>query len=155
MPDADWVKYKQIRGKPLPEVAELLGTSYRLSKVLKQDFYAAVGLYERGSASESGAPDQVLLKVYHTDPLGILPLGFVGRRLWRREVLSLKRLAGVQGVPQYLGQYGPAGLVREYVPGCNLRDFSRTDRVDADFFPRLREILAEVHGRDVSHNDLS
>src|SRR6185437_2355445 len=97
MPDADWVKYKQIRGEPLPQVAELLGTSYRLNAVLKRDFYAAVGLYERGSASGSGAPGQVLLKLYHTDPLGILPLGFLGRRLWRREVLSLRRLQGVQG----------------------------------------------------------
>jgi serine/threonine protein kinase len=159
MADTDWVKYRQIRGKPLPALAELLGASYQLESLLKRDFYAAVGLYERQSTPdgerETSAPRQVLLKVYHTDPLWFPPLGALGRWLCRREARFLEQLEGVQGIPQLLGLHGPGGLVREYVPGCNLREFSRTAVVDANFFPRLSAILAAVHERGMAHNDLS
>jgi hypothetical protein len=161
MADADWVKYKQIRGKRLPEVVELLGASYRLGAMLKQDFYAATGLYEREETDAvesqgSGPPRQVLLKVYHVDPLGIIPLAFMGRLLCRREAGFLKQLDGVEGVPRLLALHGPSGLVREFAPGCNLRQYSRSGgQVDAEFFPKLRAILDEVHARGLSHNDLS
>ena len=49
MADADWAKYKQIRGKPLPESIEFAGTAYSLAKVFKRDFYAATGLYRRAA----------------------------------------------------------------------------------------------------------
>jgi predicted Ser/Thr protein kinase len=160
MADADWVKYKQIRGKPLPEVTALLGGSYRRLSLLKQDFYAAVGLYERVDdpstvQPQPGAAPQVLLKVYHTDSFWGLPLGGLGRLLCRREVRALKQLAGIEGVPQLLTTFGASGFVREFVPGCNLREFSRTRQVDSAFFPKLATILDAVHGRGVSHNDLS
>jgi serine/threonine protein kinase len=159
MADADWVNYKQIRGKPLPAVVELLGSSYRQASLLKYDFYAAVGVYERLSTpselSQSSAPRQVLLKVYHTDPRWFPPLGALGRFLCRREAKFLKMLEGVGGIPQLLMLYGPAGLVRDFAPGCNLREYSRTGVVDGNFFPRLSEILAEVHKRAIAHNDLS
>jgi tRNA A-37 threonylcarbamoyl transferase component Bud32 len=157
MADADWVKYKQIRGKPLPSAVELLGTNYRLETVLKQDYYAAVGLFEREDGGSSDhVPRQVVLKVYHTEPLAFLPLGAaLGRFLCRREAGNLMQLSHVPGVPHLLGLDGEAGLVREYLPGSNLREYSRTDRVDAEFFPRLQVILADVHAQGFSHNDLS
>ena len=55
MADADWVNYKQIRGKALPPETTLLGTPYRLAAHLKRDFYAATGLYERIAAADSPA----------------------------------------------------------------------------------------------------
>jgi serine/threonine protein kinase len=61
----------------------------------------------------------------------------------------------VAGVPQLLARHGEAAFVREYVEGCNLREFTRSGQVDAQFFPRLAAILAEVHARGMSHNDLS
>ena len=42
MADADWHRYRQLRGHALPESAELLSTTYRCVRVLKRDFYAAV-----------------------------------------------------------------------------------------------------------------
>jgi serine/threonine protein kinase len=156
MPDADWVKYKPIRGKSLPETAELLGSSYALQKTLKKDFYAACGVYGRQSPADPAvAPDQVLLKIYHTDRFGPLRLRWLGRWLARREIRFLETLKSVPGIPRLLGLHGEAGIVREYVPGCNLREFTKGNTPDAKFFPRLRAILDGVHRCSVSHNDLS
>ena len=156
MADADWVRYKQIRGKALPGEATLLGTPYRLATHLKRDFYAATGLFERVEPADSAAPGKVLLKIYHTDPFWGVPLGWLGRFLCRRETGFLRQLDGVEGVPQFREPHGESGFVREFVPGCNLREFTRGGRqVDADFFPRVRAILDAVHARGVAHNDLS
>src|SRR4051812_40506686 len=118
MADADWALYKQLRGKPLPETVDALGASYTLKKTLKRDFYAVVGLFERqDEAGDSDAPRQVLLKVYHTDAYGPLPLGWLGRWLCRRETRFYHLLDGLPGVPRFLGAYGESGLLREFVPG--------------------------------------
>lgn len=156
MADADWAKYTQLRGEALPQTVALLGETYQLKSLLKQDFYAAVAVYDKDGGSDAGPPPQVLLKVYHTDRLGIIPLGWLGRMLWRRETAFLADLSGVRGIPQLLGRYGESGLIREYVPGCNLREHTRKGLyVDAEYFPKLEAILAEVHARGISHNDLS
>ncbi len=56
MPDADWVRYKQIRGDDLPQLGRWLGSSYQLERVLKRDFYAIVGLYRK--QPDSAASDR-------------------------------------------------------------------------------------------------
>lgn len=168
MPDADWVLYKPMRGRDLPERFEHGGRTYRLEKVLKRDFYAVTGRFapeaaegaesetetETDAAADLGGP--VLLKVYHTDRLGPIPLGFLGRWLGRREIHYLRRLDGIEGIPRFLGEYGASGLIREYAPGVNLREHGNAgQRPDERFFPRLRAILDEVHARGIAHNDLS
>ncbi|MEW4567032.1 hypothetical protein AB1L88_04115 [Tautonia sp. JC769] len=157
MPDADWVRYRSLRGQALPDSATLLGgEAYALEKTLKSDFYAVTGLYRR-VADDSPNPAQILLKIYHTDPWWLPPLSLLGRYLAHRERHYLRRLAGVDGVPAFLESFGPNGLVREYLDGVNLREFFRGQRrrVDADYFPRLFRILDAIHRRGVSHNDLS
>lgn len=160
MPDAHWVRYRQIRGGAAPDNFELAGTAYRLHRVLKRDFYAVTGVYRRENAEDATggvAPSEVLLKIYHTERvgLGLFPLERLGRWLCRRECHYLQRLESVAGVPKLLERYGLSGLVREYVPGCNLREFAARQPPDLDFFPRLGKILDEVHARGVAHNDLS
>ena len=150
MADADWVRYRQIRGRDLPASLDWNGRNYRREQVLKRDFYAAVGIY---AAENTSAP--VLYKVYHDDRFGPIPLGWLGRFLCRREVHFLERLARVQGIPRLLGRVGPTAFVREFVPGCNLREFAREHTPDARFFPELKAILQEVHDLGISHNDLS
>jgi predicted Ser/Thr protein kinase len=153
MADADWHRYRQLRGDDLPARAELLGASYRRRQVLKRDFYAAVGIYDR--EPDGQPPATVLLKIYHTDGLLGVPLGWAGRLLCRREMLYYELLDGIAGVPRLLGRYGEAGLVREFIPGCNLREYRCGARPDERFFPGLAAILAQVHARGISHNDLS
>ena len=153
MADADWHKYKQIRGAELPASATLLGAEYVRESVLKRDFYATVGLYRR--LDGNAGPARVLLKIYHADGLWGVPLGWMGRWLCRREMRFYRLLDGIEGVPRLFGTYGASGLVREYVSGCNLREFSAKAKPDDRFFVELAEILAACHARGVSHNDLS
>lgn len=161
MADADWWRYKQVRGEPLPESAELLGAGYRLEQILKRDFYAAVGVYVRAEPArgvDPQPPDRVLYKVYHTDGVGFdaPPWRWLGRRLRDREAHYFRVLDGVPGVPRLWGVQGESALVREYVPGRNLREFIREGQTpDDQFFPKLRQTLNAVHARGVSHNDLS
>lgn len=152
MPDADWVKYKKLRGRPLPEAIEHGGSRYAQERLLKFDFYAATGLFRR--EGEGTGPEQLLYKSYHTDRMGPIPLGWLGRWLGRRESHYLGRLEGVEGIPQLLDRRGDSTLLREFIPGVNLREFGR-QKVDEDFFPRLKAILADVHARGIAHNDLS
>ena len=157
MADADWVRYKQIRGKDLPQVLSWNGQVYHRERVLKRDFYAAVGIYQPSTsnpdAANSTAP--VLYKIYHADRFGLIPLGWLGRFLCRREMHFLKRLSDVPGIPKFREQVDATSFVREYVPGCNLREYSREHTPDAQFFPELKSILQAVHDRGISHNDLS
>ena len=155
MPDADWRRYRQLRGEDLPVKADLLGAEYHCRQVLKRDFYAAVGIYDHAAGGRPRQPSCVLLKIYHTDACAGLPLSWLGRWLCRREMLYYELLDGIAGVPRLLGRYGEAGLVREFIPGCNLREYRRHSRPDARFFPGLADILAQVHARGISHNDLS
>lgn len=154
MPDSDWVKYKALRGKALPESIELGGIKYAQERLLKFDFYAATGLFRRDGDGPAKAPERLLYKVYHTDRLGPIPLRWLGRWLCRREAHYLSRLKGIEGVPQLLERRGDSGLLREFIPGVNLREFGR-QKVDEFFFPRLGAILADVHERGIAHNDLS
>jgi len=158
MADADWVRYKQIRGQDLPETLNWNGRVYHRLRVLKRDFYAAVGIYQPtigpGREPDHATPP-ILYKRYHADRFGIIPLGWLGRYLCRREIHFLRRLSDVPGVPSFREQVADTAFVREYVPGCNLREYSREHTPDSAFFPELYSILQAVHQRGISHNDLS
>lgn len=157
MPDRDWVKYKSIRGKALPETGNWLGASWRLVQVLKFDFYAATGVYESTDAASAGTATatRVIYKTYHEDRLGVLPLGWLGRWLCRREVKYLNAVGHIDGIPKILASIGKTTLVREFVPGRNLREYGKYAGLRDDFFPRLKAMLARVHQAGISHNDLS
>jgi serine/threonine protein kinase len=158
MPDADWVRYTNIRGRPLPAELDSHGQTYRLEKLLKFDFYAATGLYVAENQSSPELPRKLIFKRYHTDPDWFPPLRWLALALARREIHYLRRLDGIEGVPGFYRQEGPSGLVREYVEGTNLREYFYRDcgyRPGPEFFPRLFKILETVHQRGVAHNDLS
>jgi serine/threonine protein kinase len=154
MSDADWIKYKRLRGKDLPDRVPLSFGDYRCEKVFKNDFYAATAVYRRESGT---GPERVVLKEYHTDRWGILPLGWLGRALMRRETLYFQSLDGVEGVPKFLERFGGNGFAREHVEGADLRVYFETknQHVGVDFFPRLLEILKAIHAKGIAHNDLA
>src|SRR4029079_10489078 len=154
MSDADWVKYKRIRGKDLPESLTLSFGEYRSERVFKNDFYAVTAVYRKQSGE---GPDRVVLKEYHTDSWGPIPLGWLGRMLLRRESLYFRELAEVRGVPHFLEYFGVNGFAREHIPGLDLRDyFERNEkRVGPQFFPTLQSTLKAVHEKGIAHNDLA
>jgi serine/threonine protein kinase len=154
MADADWANYKQLRGKALPERIEFRGAWYRQEKHFKRDFYAATGLY-RIEQPNGELPEQIMLKIYHTEPLGLLPLGWLGRRLCNREVYWFRKTEGISGLARMFERFGASGFVREYVPGCDLREYRKADRPNEEFYPRLYAMLTAIHARGIAHNDLS
>jgi serine/threonine protein kinase len=150
--DADWTRYKRMRGQDLPATIRLEFGAYSLVKVFKHDFYAATGLYDK---VEGTGPDRVVFKIYHKDRYAFLPLAWLGRWLARREAKLHDALADVQGVPRLLARHGDTGLVREFIPGCSLREVTAAEKPDAHFFPELRATLAAVHARGIAHCDLA
>jgi len=154
MSDADWLKYKRLRGKDLPPTVQLSFGEYQQEKTFKNDFYAVTCVYRR---STGAGPERVVLKEYHTDPWGVLPLGWLGRMLLRREAEYFRTLAEVAGVPNYLEPFGANGFAREHVDGKNLREHFEFAgrRVSPDFFPRLQKIVETVHAKGIAHNDLA
>lgn len=157
MPDCDWVRYKQIRGSALPERIAHGGIDYKLDCLFKRDFYAATGRYVReGGSANDGQSERLVVKVYHLDPLWkVIPLRWMGRWMFRRERYFGRLLQDVPGVAHVVGRVGKSGLIREYVPGQDLRQFKKANRPNARFFPTLEKTLEELHRRGVSHNDLS
>jgi serine/threonine protein kinase len=154
MSDADWIKYKRLRGKDLPENVDLTFGRYVCERVFKNDFYAATAVYRKRSGP---GPEQVVLKEYHTDRWGPIPLGWLGRMLLRRESLYFRELDHVPGVPRYLEPFGVNGFAREHISGLDLREHFEKERkrVGPDFFPRLQVTLKAVHEKGIAHNDLA
>jgi predicted Ser/Thr protein kinase len=156
MPDCDWDKYEQLRGRELPKSFVFGSATYDLLHYFKRDFYAATGLYGISEPNSASAlPDRVVLKIYHTDSFGLIPLCWLGRRLADREVFYLERTAGIPGMAKLLGRIGRTGFVREYIPGCHLREYRQVAKPGKDFYAELLTTLTAMHARGISHNDLS
>ncbi len=156
MADADWAKFKQLRGRTLPERIVFRGAEYHLEQLFKRDFYAATGLFRLIANQPTGErPERIVLKIYHTEPLGFIPLRWLGRFLCNREIYFYRATEGIPGLARFLDRYGESGYIREFVPGCHLREYRKINPIDDLFYPRLNAMLAAIHARGISHNDLS
>lgn len=130
--------------RQLPVTIELDGAPFSLSRVFKNDFFAATALYE-------GAGRKVVLKAGRQATFLGLPFRWVGRRLARREAAALERLADLEGIPRLLGRWEDTGIVREFIEGHPLR---KGEPVPDDFHDRLRRLVAQIHERDMAYVDL-
>ncbi len=149
------------------------GRCYRLRRVFKHDFFAATGLYEevdsrpgasgtqnaqtppaRGIASPAtgagGGRRQVVLKIQRTYPLFGFPMQWLGRLAARHETAVFRRLQGIAGIPEFLGEFGPTGYLHAFVPG---RDLGPAGQPDAAFFQALFELFTMIHARHVAYVD--
>lgn len=70
-----------------------------------------------------------------------------------REARAYERLAGVTGIPRFLGVVDRQAIAIEYVEGRPLKDLPR-GALEAGFFDRLDALLATMHARGVAHADL-
>ena len=105
---------RMLRGKLAPDSFELDGVTWTRQKHLKADFFAATGCYV--------APDgrRVCLKHFHTEPYCLIPLGWAGRYMCRREMRFYRHLAGLEGLPGLVGQVGPSAFAHEWIEGHDL-----------------------------------
>jgi len=136
-----------LRGKMPRERFELGGRTYRLEKVLKQDFFAATGRY----VGDDGR--RVCLKHYHMEPWFGFPLDWAGRLMADREVRHYRLLADLPNVPPLMGRVGKSAFVHAWVEGNDLLD--QSDRLPDDFFDRLEWLLKAVHARGMAYVDMN
>jgi hypothetical protein len=91
-----------------------------------------------------------VLKIQRTHHLFGFPMRWLGAHVARHEVAVIQALAGVRGVPEFLGLYGTTGFLHAFVPGEPLRDNMPFTRL---FFEQLRQLLVDIHARDVAYVD--
>jgi len=132
-----------------PEELTIAGAAYRLSRVLKHDFLAATCLYEAAAPPE-GCPPKAVVKFARAQDFCGLPLAWAGEFLFDREEGFYRALAGVEGVPRWLGRLGPRACAIEYVEG---RSLDRLEAPPAGFFDALRRLMDAVHARGVAYGD--
>ncbi len=133
-----------------PGQVEIDGETYRLARVVKHDSWAATAFYE-------GSGRTVVCKFNRRQRVGPIPMRWLGRLLARREAAALGRLAGLPGIPPLRGPVSVAGralphaVAHDFIAG---RPLARYDRISAEAFDAFRQLLAEVHRRDVAYVDL-
>lgn len=134
----------------IPERIVVGGRSYTRERGYKHDFWAATALYESDGT-------RIVVKFNRIQPIGPLPMRWLGRIFARREAAFLDRLADVALVPAGLGRVSADGMrldnavARAYVPGEPWRDHAQ---VEESFFEDLRAVVAAIHARDMAYVDL-
>ncbi len=75
------------------------------------------------------------------------------RYLAHREHRILKKLQGIEGIPGGVRLINGSKLIRDFVEGTFLKEGNPDELPDAFYFD-LREVVEEMHCRDVVHLDL-
>lgn len=77
----------------------------------------------------------------------------LAHRLLAREVRAYERLAGLSGIPRFLGWVDSEAIGLEYCPGV-LVSRSLRGKLPASFLDELEVLVAQMHRRGVVHLDL-
>jgi hypothetical protein len=130
----------------LPVSINVDGTTYRLERDVKHDFFAATGFY----LSDDGR--RVVAKFGRSEDFLGLPLRWLGNRLRDRELRMYDQLRDVSAIPSVLGTVEPCGFVLAFVEGQPLR---KDARVPDGFFHELRYVIEQIHARGVAYVDMN
>jgi tRNA A-37 threonylcarbamoyl transferase component Bud32 len=76
-----------------------------------------------------------------------------GRVLTRREVRAYERLAGIDGIPRFLGRIDRYAIALEWVPGTMIGKLPYGS-LRAETYERLVRTVEAMHARGVLHMDL-
>jgi len=126
------------------------GRPYKLARVLKHDFLAATCLYQ-AMPSDAREPEKLVCKIGRHMHFCLVPLGWTGRLVTRKEVRHLQRCAGIDGVPHLLEHLRANMYVYEYIEGSSLGE---KPELPSDFFEKLLAVLEQIHARGLVHFDL-
>jgi tRNA A-37 threonylcarbamoyl transferase component Bud32 len=103
---------------------------------------------------DAGTP--VVLKTFRRRPW-LVRLCF-SRWTLAHEVNVLRGLSGIPGIPAVWGRVGRDSFLMEYIRGPgplrHRRELATADYPDLEFLTRLRDLVAAMHDRGVSHGDL-
>jgi hypothetical protein len=135
-----------------PASIEIGERTYRHVSTVKHDSWAATAMY----ADEGGC--RIACKFNRMHPLGLLSMTWLGRRLALREQRVLESVKNLDGFPRWSGPVYRSGrrywnaVAHDWIDGHTFKPWLP---VDADFFPRLRALVAELHARDIAYVDMS
>ncbi len=139
----------------MPRAINYRQNAYYLQKILKHDFFAATALYTLhldNKDSCADVPEKIILKVgCHQFFFGI-PMAPVGLFLSGREIRNLRRLKGIDNVPQLLAEYGRYGFLYEYIEGKTLAE---AGDIPEEFFDKLAALLTRLHAEDFIYLDMN
>jgi hypothetical protein len=76
-----------------------------------------------------------------------------GRICLHWEEVALKRLRGIDGVPEFLGRPTRNSIRMTRVPGIPI-DKIKAGEVSELFIQRLKDLIHQIHSRGVAHGDL-
>jgi hypothetical protein len=142
--------FRALGAKEPPARVRVAGEDYVQLAVFKHDSWAATALYGNGER-------RITCKFNRMQPVFLLPMGWLGRLLARREAWFLDALKELELVPDGLGpvvvdgQVARHAVARIYVEGEPFRD--RTG-LAPDFIRQLENLLGEVHRRGIAYVDL-
>ena len=128
----------------MPASITLRDVEYTHLRTYKHDFFAATGLYE-------GPDGRVILKLGRTAGFFGLPLSWIGKMLAAHELDLYNAVHDLPGVPECLGPWRETGLVHVFVEGHPLQ---RKEAVGDEFFPKLRQLIQQLHERRIAYVDL-
>jgi hypothetical protein len=133
-----------------PEEIRIQGGAHQRLRVFKHDSWAATALYE-------GPLGLVVCKFNRRQPIGPIPMRWLGWILARRERRFLQKLGDLPNIPDWSGdvfegeQRLANAVAHAYVRGEPLR---YDEPVDENFFPALEATLREMHRRGMAFVDL-
>jgi hypothetical protein len=133
-----------------PDVLEMSGATYALTRVFKHDFWAATCLYEEKNKNQNAGYKKIVVKFGRSQDFCGLPLVWAGERLADHEEAIYRALRGVVGVPRWVARLGPVCYAVEYIQAAPL------DHVGAPpegFFDKLKKIFEAIHARGVAYGD--
>ncbi len=129
----------------LPETLEIDGVTCTHELTFKHDFFAATGVYVMNGR-------RIVVKFGRSASLLGVSLAWLGRWLTFREARHYHRLAGIEGVPAFVGMAHCNAFAHDFIPGRPLTaDMDMPD----DYFARLDVLLDQVHQRDTAYVDLN
>jgi hypothetical protein len=128
--------------RALPDTVTVAGRTFRATRFIKHDFFAATGFYEDMANGE-----KAVLKMSRTEPILGLPSRWMGRVICSREVRFYQRLKDLPNVPPVIGLVGDTGFLHGYVEG---RPLEKDKPVPDKFFDELVRLIDVLYARGIA-----
>jgi hypothetical protein len=136
-----------------PAVIGINGRLFKRQQILKHDSWAATARY----GDEEG--ELLACKFNRQYRLFILPMGWLGRLLGRRECKILRLMQHLDGFPRWAGPVTaegkdcPNAVAHHWIHGTPFNPW--TCVVDDRFFPRLWSMVEALHRQGIAYVDMS
>ncbi len=146
--------FRALGNSDPPALIEVDRVCYRRIRIIKHDSWAATALY---APQDGQAARNIVCKFNRTEPVGWLPMKWLGRKLAHREYQMYHLLADLPGIAKGYREIYSGGVLQhnacghEFIDGHPLRWH---DFVNDDFFNKLDACLVAMHRRNVAYVDM-